>query len=621
MGDMKKPLLIGAAFAALIAPALAAEKPVGVYKRPRPMAVAAPIYTWSGFYVGINAGGSIGVSSTTDTGVLASSFVPLRGFPPPVGNNTVFNETFRHASAGAALGGQVGYNWQTGTSLLWGLEADWQASGQRDTATVGGCFSPSTAGFVFTPPFGGSIFGQCMTDERKLTNFGTARARAGYLVNDSLLLYATGGAAWGTVKDSLAYTSSINPSTAAVLGTPAIPIFLPTAPTFSHTKLGWTIGGGVETRLSGPWSLKLEYLYIDLGSTTDAFGIPLNPAYFAVAAPGALGVSSYTVTRTSHFTDNIVRVGLNYNISAEFMSPGRFNTRSVVTSPPPLWSWSGLYVGLNAGGSIGRSSTTDTGVFSSSFIAPFFIAGGPAGNNTLFNESFHHAPAGASLGGQLGYNWQIGTNFLLGLEADWQASWQRDTATVGGCSSPSTAGLFNTLFDYAYFGQCMTDERKLTNFGTARARGGYLVNNALLLYATGGVAWGDVKDSLAYASSIDPTATATLPAVFHVPAVPLFLPSSFAVSHTKVGWTIGGGVETKLSGPWSLKLEYLYIDLGSTTDAFGIPLNPAFFAAAAPGALGVSSYTVTRTSHFTDNIVRVGLNYKFGNYYVPVVTK
>jgi hypothetical protein len=96
---------------------------------------------------------------------------------------------------------------------------------------------------------------------------------------------------------------------------------------------------------------------------------------------------------------------------------------------------------------------------------------GPIGTNTLFSESFRHTPTGAILGGQLGYNWQIGSAFLLGLEADWQGAWQKDTATVGACNSPSTPGFFAGPLVASIFGQRMTDEQKLTNFGTLRGRG------------------------------------------------------------------------------------------------------------------------------------------------------
>ena len=62
------------------------------------------------------------------------------------------------------------------------------------------------------------------------------------------------------------------------------------------------------------------------------------------------------------------------------------------------------------------------------------------------------------------------------------------------------------------------------------------------------------------------------------------------------GWTIGGGVERDLGGGWSAKLEYLYLDFGNYTDVVPDPL---------------SGHTFTMTSNVRDNVVRVGLNYKF----------
>jgi outer membrane immunogenic protein len=97
----------------------------------------------------------------------------------------------------------------------------------------------------------------------------------------------------------------------------------------------------------------------------------------------------------------------------------------------PISDWTGFYIGANVGGSIGVDSTSDAGVLTSPSVTAF----GPVGTNVLFDESFRHSPAGAIIGGQVGYNWQIGT-YLLGLEADWQGAWQRDTANVDACSSP-----------------------------------------------------------------------------------------------------------------------------------------------------------------------------------------
>jgi outer membrane immunogenic protein len=179
---MKKMLLGTVAFAALIVgPAMAADLGVRpVYKTP----VAVP--SWTGFYVGLNIGGSIGANSSTDSAVLNG---PGTAPATPLGPNVLFADAFRHTPTGWVFGGQVGYNWQM-SSFVVGLEADWQWTSQKDTANVG-CTSPATSVFF---GLGGNGFGQCLSDEQKLSNFGTLRARGGFLLNDSLW-YVTGGAA------------------------------------------------------------------------------------------------------------------------------------------------------------------------------------------------------------------------------------------------------------------------------------------------------------------------------------------------------------------------------------------------------------------------------------------
>ena len=294
---MRKLLQSTAAFAVIAGPAIGPAMAADLAARPV-LRTPVPIASWTGLYVGIDSGGSIGVSSSTDS---AQFTTPNLGASSG-GATPLFNDSFRHAPTGWIVGGQLGYNYQV-SSLVLGIEADWQWSGQKDTANTG-CSSGSTASFFM---LGGSLFGQCLADEQKLTNFGTARARGGVLVDDSLW-YVTGGAAWATVKESYALATSCSPCAAA-----AQPgAILPTAAAFSHTKGGWTVGGGVETRLGGSgWSAKLEYLCVDLGTVTDGFGLAANPSFFA---PAIAAASSGSVAVSSHVTDHVVRVGLNYRI-------------------------------------------------------------------------------------------------------------------------------------------------------------------------------------------------------------------------------------------------------------------------------------------------------------------
>ena len=121
---------------------------------------------------------------------------------------------------------------------------------------------------------------------------------------------------------------------------------------------------------------------------------------------------------------------------------------------------------------------------------------------------------------------------------------------------------------------------KLTWFGTSRTRLGVLWSPNVLLYGTAGIAYGQVKD----------TATFTAPGAS--------VTGTF--KDVKAGWTAGAGIEGAFGGGWSAKLEYLYMDLGKTERTFS----------------GVGFGTIaTETRRTTDNLVRVGLNYRWGAGY------
>ena len=575
---MKRVIAALLGVASLCQTALAAD--VGVARVTYP--------SWTGFYVGVNTGGSLGVGSGVDSAVFTTP--ALAGFPG--GPTTLFSDTVRHEAPGWVLGGQLGYNWQV-APWVFGVEADWQWSRQQDTVHTG-CTSSGTIPFVSSF---GTAFGQCLTDEQKLTNLGTARMRGGVLINQSLW-YLTGGLAWGTVQDNYTFVGSCNSALfqcGAGGGQPGP--FLPASTVVSRTKMGWTIGTGIETRLWGNWSAKIEYLYVDLGTITDGFGIAPNLAYLAQFGGAAFAAGSGGgVAISSHVTDHIVRVGVNYKLGV----PAAAADLKPISGALVPSTWTGFYVGADTGGSLGVGSGVDSAVFTTPALGGF-----PGGPTTLFSDTVRHAAPGWVLGGQLGYNWQVAP-WVFGVEADWQWALQQDTGHTG-CTSPGTAsfvGIFGTAF-----GQCLTDEQKLTNLGTARVRGGVLINQSLW-YLTGGLAWGTVQDNYTFVGSC----AEVLPFLQCAPGGGQpgpFLPASTAVSHTKMGWTIGTGIETKLWGNWSAKLEYLYVDLGTITDGFGIAPNLAYLAQFGGAAFAAGSAGgVAISSHVTDHIVRVGVNYK-----------
>ena len=339
----------------------------------------------------------------------------------------------------------------------------------------------------------------------------------------------------------------------------------------------------------GSSTTKLEYLYVDLGTVNHALPIPINPAFGPAFNTGGVA----TATTSSHVTDNIVRVGLNYQFGGGSNVAAALPAKTPVYKAPPMpvavANWTGFYAGVNGGGSIGVNSMTQATSFASTAL----------GTNVLLSNSNRLAPTGWIFGGQVGYNWQASPRLVFGLEADWQWTSQKDNA-INSTPAAATVGFFGAGANG--FGYSLATEQKLTDVGTARARVGVPVSETLL-YATGGLAWGTLKANYAYNGSANTTIFA--PALQPGP----FLPAAAGFSNTRTGWTVGAGVETKLGGGWSAKLEYLYVDLGIVNHALPIPINPAF----GPGFNTGGVATATTSSHVTDNIVRVGLNYKFGS--------
>jgi outer membrane immunogenic protein len=242
-----------------------------------------PGYNWSGFYIGGNVGYSWG-RERTDGALTGTQNVSVFRTAGPTLISSVTTAIAlpligRADMNGIIGGGQIGYNWQSG-KWLFGLEADFQGSDEHATAdvcTVAGC------------PLGSSIF----TANYKLDWFGTARGRVGFLATDRVLLYATGGLAYGH------FTANA----------PLVPL------SWGSTRAGWTVGAGAEAAIDRNWSVKLEYLYMDLGNI-GGNGATATAIVNALNTPGQGFNTVTTTTLTSafntRFTDHIVRVGVNY---------------------------------------------------------------------------------------------------------------------------------------------------------------------------------------------------------------------------------------------------------------------------------------------------------------------
>lgn len=192
--------------------------------------------------------------------------------------------------------------------------------------------------------------------------------------------------------------------------------------------------------------------------------------------------------------------------------------------PAPVCIWCGWYVGVNIGGGWGNNNIGNYVTATPDFAPSAAIIPGNLGLK----------PSGVLGGGQVGYNWQNGM-WVFGLEADIQGSDVKDSRTINLGIPPASATTIGS--------------DKLDWFGTVRGRLGVTPTSNFLLYGTGGLAYGETKDT---------------GQIFN-PAAPVTSGNFFSSqSNTRAGWTAGGGAEWMFMPKWSFKVEYLYADLGNT---------------------------------------------------------
>jgi outer membrane immunogenic protein len=216
---VKKFVIAISALAASTVGAFAADMAARPYTKAPPLP-PAPIYSWGGFYVGANVGGAWARSNVTDVNGFASGALP--------GTVTSIDRS------GFLGGGQIGYNWQTG-AFVFGIEGDggWMDLGGKTLLT--GTSSNSMVGL-------------------RSAAYGDITGRAGYAF-DRALLYVKGGYA---VMDNAAAFSTNAAFT----------------PSFSGTSTGYTVGGGVEYKITQNWSAKVEYMHFDFGHSLNYSLVP-----------------------------------------------------------------------------------------------------------------------------------------------------------------------------------------------------------------------------------------------------------------------------------------------------------------------------------------------------------
>jgi high affinity Mn2+ porin len=512
-------LLGSVSLAALVlaGPAAVADNSGG--RVPRTPRNTVAYYDWTDLYLGINSGYGFGKSQTDALFSDAGIGTPL------------FATSASSRLEGPIGGAQTGHNWQSGIWLI-GVEVDIQATNQRTTKTF---FCP---GVSCNPALAGIDAPVGVWHDQKLDWFSTLRGRLGVTVTPSALVYATGGAAVAGISHVGAIFGLGNPISAGEG-------FL------NHTtKTGWVVGAGLEARLIGNWTGKIEYLHIDLGRDSIDAASPVN------ATPLVVGLNS-------RITGDIVRLGLNYKLASSGSAVPVYITpaRSHKTPVDAIWTWSGLYIGINAGYGFGRSQTD--ALFSDANIS-----------SPLLATSSSSRLDGLILGVQAGYNWQAG-GWLFGLEADIQATSQHagPTYVCPGAICNSTITNVDTPVTVAR-------DYKLDWFATVRGRVGASITPDAVIYATGGLAFAGIWN---VGTVLDSTAA----------VAPLF----DIDQRTKAGWAAGAGIESHLAGNWTGKIEYLHLDFGSASTA------TADYANATPIAVGINT-------RITNDILRLGVNYR-----------
>jgi outer membrane immunogenic protein len=256
---------------------------------------AAPVYAkapapiandWTGFYLGAGVGAR---SSQVDGDVTPDSVNNLNNFN---GNDACAPGGSFSSCSGASLNDTafrispyLGYNYQFATQWLAGIEGD-----------VGFGSKTTTLANVFYPNTGLSNFSGHDSFAVKTGWDASLRGRLGFLVTPSFLIYGTGGAAWQQIEATSTCSTFITGVSVCDPG-----LLVPSVITDSATKLGYTIGAGIETMLSPNWIVRGEYRYADFGTITNTDTRACPPATGCVPSSVAITDTLRLRTQTATF--------------------------------------------------------------------------------------------------------------------------------------------------------------------------------------------------------------------------------------------------------------------------------------------------------------------------------
>ena len=260
-----------------------------------------------------------------------------------------------------------------------------------------------------------------------------------------------------------------------------------------------------------------------------------------------------SVEVTKHVTPHSLGIGRSHGAHWRGLR-GRPSLRApppVFLPPPP--SWTGLYVGINAGYTWSANNSVNTAAILGS-CNPLFLVCSATPNFSVTSASLatFSAPAntnGFIGGGQIGYNYQFNNSFVAGIEVDIQG-----VAGAHGSSSIESS-LGNPNFPISPFDQSASVSRSLDYLGTVRGRLGFLITPALLVYGTGGLAYGQTSSSTSISQFVENAGSSVQPN-------PFLLSAAFPIRASLDRWRRRRMVVCAQLG---VKVEYLYYDIRNTT--------------------------------------------------------
>jgi outer membrane immunogenic protein len=531
------------------------------------------VFNWSGLYIGVHVGGGWRTGTVDDPYSANFNMASVTGDP------------VRDLNGGNFFGGgQVGWNIQSG-ALVFGPELSISSGVRASRAdTVVGITGNGAQTETLT---------STRTWNSALDWSATATMRLGYAW-DRWLLYGKGGAAVTRMNYSL-LDQTLLTNTSEAPFPPRLQVrYGQGLFAGNDARVGWTLGAGLEWAFWGNWSASVEYDYADFGersvatrgATTTVFAQTGAPT--VVSAPSASFVIVPIMERLQ-----TVRFGVNYRFNSEAGTAARTDIAA-----PAAFNWSGAYLGAHAGW--GRSTATINDPFSANGIL--------SGTLATTNDPVRDVDGGGFLGGgQAGWNYQV-RQFVVGSELSLSGS------KIHGSRTDTIAGsrVINENSRFAFLGSA-TDTRSWTTEidwrATATARVGHAWDR-WLIYGKGGLAAAQMRYSL----HDQALSTAAAPPPFPPVAFQTLASTGvFTGNDTRVGWTLGAGLEWAFWDRWSASVEYNYADFGQRSVAMRGSTGSVFTQTISPAPPFVSSITSTTAVPITERLqtVRVGVNYRF----------